>query len=116
MDWDARRRYMAREVLPVMAREFELYDPRRHADFDCESCHGADAESRRYAMPNPSLRPLYPTGIPQQQAMVREHPRMVRFMYNHVVPNMQRLLGAAPYDPETGQGFSCFACHPRGSS
>jgi len=26
---------------------------------------------------------------------------------------MARLLGVAPYDADTGLGFSCFGCHPR---
>jgi hypothetical protein len=25
---------------------------------------------------------------------------------------MQTLLGAPDYDEETGEGFSCYACHP----
>ena len=51
---------------------------------------------------------------PEQAAMVNDHPEMVRFMHNHVVPDIQAILGADPYDPVAQTGFSCFSCHPHG--
>jgi hypothetical protein len=27
---------------------------------------------------------------------------------------MQGLLGAEPFDAATGEGFSCYTCHPNG--
>ncbi|MCZ7678181.1 MAG: hypothetical protein M5U28_05180 [Sandaracinaceae bacterium] len=63
-------------------------------------------------MPSPALPALYPTGSPEQHQMVREHGETVRFMFNRVLPPMQTLLGAADFDAETQQGFSCYACHP----
>lgn len=110
---DERRAHMTREVLPRMTELFAAYDPVRYDGFGCATCHGDDARERGYAMPSPSLLPLHPTGSEGQQQMVREHADGVRFMYNRVLPTMQALLGAPAFDENTGEGFSCFACHPR---
>lgn len=112
MGFDARRRYMGRHVLPAMTELFEAYDPEEFSAFSCDTCHGEDMRERMFAMPSPSLPALYPTGHPRQRAMVEEHPEMVRFMFNRVVPRMQQLLGAEPFDEATGTGFTCYACHP----
>lgn len=113
LSFDDRKAHMAHEVLPAMASVFESYDQEAYAGFSCDGCHGDDMRERGFAMPSPALPALYPTGTPEQRQMVREHPRMVRFMFNRVLPTMQKLLGAEPFDEETGRGFSCFACHPR---
>lgn len=113
MSFDAKKRYMAAEVVPVMSELFVAFDRERYEGFGCQTCHGENAQERQFAMPSPSLPALHPTGTPEQQAMVEQHPEMVRFMFNQVVPTMQRLLGAQPYDAETQSGFSCYACHPR---
>jgi hypothetical protein len=41
---------------------------------------------------------------------------MVRFMFNDVVPAMQTLLGMPAFEESTGEGFSCYYCHPAGQS
>ena len=105
--------WMAQEVLPFMDGLFREYDPETHAGFSCQTCHGPDAAARDYAMPSPALLALAPTGSPAQRAMVQEHPRAVRFMFNHVTKHMRTLLDAPDYDAETGTGFGCFSCHPR---
>lgn len=112
MSFDERKRYMGRQVMPVVAPMFEAYDPEAFAGFSCDTCHGEDMQDRGFEMPNPSLPALYPTGTPEQRQMVEEHPELVRFMFNDVLPTMQTLLGAEPYDEDTGTGFSCFSCHP----
>jgi hypothetical protein len=114
MDRGERQSWMVAEVLPRIGPMFEEFDAQRFEGFDCAGCHGADAAARNWAMPNPSILALHPTGSPEQQQMVQEHPEMVRFMFNRIVPAMQTLLGAEPFDAETGEGFSCYACHPRG--
>lgn len=116
MTFDERKRYMGREVLPVMTELFKSYDPGEFSGFFCDTCHGDDPADRNYAMPSPSLPTLYPTGSPEQEQAVRDHPEMVRFMFNRITPTMQRLLGAPEFDATTGEGFTCFACHPRGES
>ena len=109
---DERSAHMAREVLPRMTDLFAAYDPARYDAFTCATCHGEGAREREYAMPNPALLPLHPTGSEGQHQTVRDHPDGVRFMYNRVMPTMQALLGAPEYDASTGEGFSCYACHP----
>jgi hypothetical protein len=70
-------------------------------------------QERNFAMPNPAIMPLHPTGTPEQLQMVEEQREMVTFMFQRVMPRMQELLGAEPYDATTGGGFSCYACHTR---
>jgi hypothetical protein len=112
MSRDEKRAWMFSEVEPRMDALFTGHDEARYADFGCESCHGPEPEARAFAMPSPALPALYPTGTPEQRQMVREYPRMVRFMFNEVLPTAQTLLGAPDYDEATGEGFSCYACHP----
>jgi hypothetical protein len=104
--------YMVRVVLPRMTAIFQEHDAERYAGFDCATCHGADATARADAMPSPSLLPLHPTGSEGQHETVRRHPEAVRFMFNRVLPAMQQLLGAEPFDATTGEGLTCYACHP----
>lgn len=104
--------HMSREVLPRMTELFATYDAERYADFDCTTCHGADARERAFAMPSPSLVALHPTGSEGQHQTVRDYPEGVRFMYGRVLPMMQALLGAPEFDETTGEGFTCYACHP----
>lgn len=103
---------MVREVLPRMAALFAEYDRTRYADFDCATCHGGSGPARGYAMPNPDLLPLWPSGTEGQHETVRRYPEGVRFMFNRVVPTMRALLGQPEYDAETHTGLTCFACHP----
>ncbi len=112
---DERRAHMARHVVPVMSELFAEYDPERFADVSCGTCHGEGARERGFAMPNPDLPTLYPTGSIGQVQTVERFPEGARFMFSRVMPAMQTLLGAETYDPATGEGFSCYACHPRGA-
>jgi len=41
-----------------------------------------------------------------------ERARIAAFMTEKVTPQMAELLGVKSFDPRTGQGFSCFNCHP----
>lgn len=111
---DERKAYMQRAVAPSMESVFVAHDAERFAAFGCRTCHGASARERGYRMPNPELPALYPTGSAEQKATVEKHRATARFMHQQVIPNMRALLGARSYDPATGQGFSCFHCHPRG--
>lgn len=115
MTYADRKQYMMRTVRPAMAKLFRAYDPVEFADFGCHTCHGRDANERRHEMPN-QLPKLWPTGSPEQNRTVREHPRMVKFMFNRVRPAMRDLLGLEDFDPDTGQGFGCFNCHPHGDA
>lgn len=104
--------YMGAEVLPYFRTLFREYDPEEFATVNCATCHGADMNERGFEMPNPDILALHPSGTPEQQAMVEAHPRMVRFMFRHVVPAMRQMLDQPEFDEETGEGFSCYFCHP----
>jgi len=112
LDARARKAHMSAHVVPVMEAHFKRFDATRYASFSCDTCHGADMVERNFKMPNPSLLALHPTGSDAQHRMVEAYPEMVKLMFNHVLPDMQTLLGAADFDPETKTGFSCYACHP----
>lgn len=104
--------FMGEEVLPYMKELFAEYDEEEFGNMNCATCHGPDAQERHFEMPAPSLPPLHASGTPEQRQMVEEHPQMVRFMFNHVVPAMRTMIGEEEYDAETGEGFSCYFCHP----
>lgn len=111
LDRDARVALMTTQVMPRATELFQGFDPERYAVVNCATCHGAGAADGSFTMPNPAILPLHPSGSPEQQAMVQEHPQMVRFMFNHLVPAMRETMNVPPYEAETGDGFSCFYCH-----
>jgi hypothetical protein len=112
MDHDARAAWMMSEVVPRMQGHFEGYDGERYAQVGCVTCHGPNAREEGFAMPCRSLPALPATGTPEQRQMVRDYPEGTRFMFNHIMPTMQALLGAAAFDEASGEGFTCYACHP----
>jgi hypothetical protein len=112
LSMDERRAHMARHVVPVMSELFAGYDAERFPDVSCGTCHGENAHERGFAMPNPDLPALYPTGSIGQYQTVERFPEGARFMFSQVMPAMQTLLGAESFDPATGEGFSCYGCHP----
>jgi hypothetical protein len=113
MTMEEKGAFMNAEVQPYMAELFREYDSEEFATFNCGTCHGEDMQERNFEMPAPSLPALHESGTPEQEQMVQDHPRMVRFMFNHVVPAMRTMIRAEPFDPDTGEGFSCFTCHPK---
>jgi len=115
LSMDERRAHMGRHVVPVMSELFAGYDAERFPDVSCGTCHGETAHERNFAMPNPDLPPLYPTGSIGQYQTVERFPDGARFMFSRVLPAMQTLLDAEEFDPATGEGFSCYGCHPHAS-
>lgn len=109
---DAKLAWMQQEVLPRTREQFVEYDADRYADYSCATCHGDGAASGDFAMPSLSLPSLPATGTPEQRQMVRDYPEGTRFMFNDLLPLVQTLLGAPEFDEDTGEGFSCFSCHP----
>ena len=118
-DWhtlshEERKEHMRDAVLPTMEPLFLAHDGDRFASFGCKTCHGPTARERDYAMPCPDLPTLYPTGSKEQMETVEQHREMATFMFQKVTPTMRNLLHLPAYDEATGEGFSCFYCHPRG--
>jgi hypothetical protein len=109
MDGKERYRYMENTVMPAMKTVFETYDPNRYAKMTCESCHGADAEARKFAMPNPELPTL--TGMNDFAAARAKFPGAVEFMMSSVELTMASLLQEPVYNAKTRKGFGCFRCH-----
>lgn len=114
MSHEERKAYMRDVIVPTLSELFIAFDPEAHRGFGCRTCHGPDARERNYAMPNGDLFALYPTGSPEQKRTVKEREEAARFMFNAVTPTMRKLLGQGRFDRSTGEGFSCFRCHPQG--
>lgn len=103
----ARLKFMKEVVAPAMTTTFQAYDAEAYAEFSCATCHGPGAKDGNFAMPTADLPKL-----PQDVMQVKEaKPEVFAFMYEKVVPEMAAMLGEDVYNPETQQGFGCFACH-----
>ncbi len=109
LTWEERHDEMTWVVHPQMAKLFQRFEKTEYPELTCRTCHGGDAERVQYRMPN-GLPPLDPAHMPDP----REGPdaAVAKFMYEEVTPQMADLLGVAPANPPSGQGFGCFSCHP----
>jgi hypothetical protein len=100
-----RQAYMAQAVLPHMQAAFQSFDAERFATVDCATCHVTGAAAGTFAMPDPGLPKL------SRRHFNREHMQTqretVRFMWEHVEPEMSALLGG----PKGQRGFNCRNCH-----
>lgn len=105
---EQRMEYMGLVVYPKMKETFQSFDAKGFAEFKCQTCHGKDMEAVDFKMPN-SLYGLSATD-PMGAAMEYDE-QVAKFMAETVVPTMAELLGTAPYDPATHEGFGCFGCH-----
>jgi hypothetical protein len=102
-------KFMQSDIMPAMALLFSTYDNDHYGKMTCETCHGTDPKSRKWAMPNPDLAKLDPSN--GFQAWQEKSPKAVKFMAQDVTPSMAQLLSMKTYDPKTGKGFGCMACH-----
>lgn len=103
--------FMKNVVMPHMSEVFQSVNAERYGSMNCATCHGAGAKAGHFHMPSPDLPPLDATdGFAAHRAAA---PEVTAFMMEKVVPEMARLLGESPYDPETGRGFGCFDCHEK---
>ncbi len=109
MNHRERMELMKSVVVPKMKPLFQGHDPEHFADFDCTTCHGAGAERGEFDMPSADLPKLPAHGA--FEALTEEKPEMMEFMGKQVLPEMASALGEAPFDPNTGEGFSCYDCH-----
>lgn len=101
-----RMQHMKTVVAPHMAKVFQEADAEKYAKFGCSGCHGPGAKEGNFEMPNAALPPL-------NKEEMDAHPEATKFMAERVVPEMAKLLGEEPYNPETHEGFGCFDCHTK---
>ena len=113
MSYDEKEWYMVGKVHPVMREVFQTLDHDKYAGekFECAPCHGENAAARKYKMPSDHLSPVPAYGSEDWKAM--ENARIVKFMVQRVTPSMGKLVGAKEFDRATGEGFSCWGCHPK---
>jgi len=108
MSKEDRGHFMADVVMPTMKKKFQDFDPDGFAEFDCSTCHGANAgPDGSFEMPNPDLPVLTMetfTAPPEEDKLI------IEFMANSVKPVMADLLGE-PERTETTEGFGCTECH-----
>lgn len=109
--WEDRHATMTWTVLPNMGRLFQHERRTASPELTCRTCHGPDAEAVHYAMPH-GLVALDPAHLPSASSSDPEEARTAVFMAD-VTERMRTMIDAAPWDPTTGRGFSCFSCHPK---
>lgn len=101
--------HMKKVVVPQLGAVFAAADPERYAEFGCVNCHGPGARRGEFEMPSAALPKLPPKG--DFAALKAEKPQVFVFMAEKVLPEMAQALGEHPFDPATGEGFSCYDCH-----
>ena len=110
MDRSERMAHMKQVVFPAMKTAFQTVDPKKYANMKCVTCHGAGAKDDSYKMPNPQLMKL-PRSKEGWDKIMTEKADMLKFMKEHVKPDMAKLLGMKPFDMKTKTGFGCGNCH-----
>jgi hypothetical protein len=100
---------MKRVVVPTMKPLFQAQDAAEFKDFGCPTCHGSHAKDGKFDMPNPELPKL--NFADNFKAHQDKTPEMLTFMMETLTPEMTKALNEPPYDPATGKGFGCGACH-----
>jgi hypothetical protein len=115
MTYTQRKQYMNKVVTPAMKKVFQEFDAEKFKSFDCQTCHGKDAQQRKYKMPSNDIHPLPGTPAGFQAALKKEPtwPKWAKFMSEKVVPEMGRLLNLPVFNPKqpVEGAFSCGACH-----
>lgn len=109
--FEQRKEYMGIVFLKDMKKSFKAHDEAAFSGFKCQTCHGDDMKETNFAMPTDSLLPL-DANDPVGKAMEFDED-ITKFMVEQVTPESARLLDMEPYNPETGEGFGCFGCHPK---
>lgn len=102
-------KFMKAAVAPQMAKTFQGFNAEHYAEFGCVTCHGPGAKDGNFQMPSAAL-PKLPT---DPRPLFKDKPEVTKFMAEQVVPQMAKLLGTEPFNPETGKGFGCFNCHQK---
>jgi hypothetical protein len=113
MSYDEKEWYMVGKVHPVMRQVFQTFNAEKYEGekFECAPCHGDNAAAKKYKMPGDHLSVVPAFGSEDWKAM--ENSKIVKFMAQRVTPAMAALVGEKQFDPATGQGYTCWACHPK---
>ena len=114
MSFEQRHARMTFVVHPSMMERFQEFYKTPTPALTCVSCHGDNPERALYKLSNTKLDDLDPARVAKLYATNAQLTPEQRFKRDNITPNMARLLGVPAYDPQTGLGFSCFGCHPRG--
>jgi hypothetical protein len=112
MTKEQKGRFMKAVVVPKMKPLFNSFDPEMFQKVDCATCHGTDAKSKGFKMPNPELFVL--PGTPAEFAeLAQKKPKWIKFMGEQVKPQMAALLGLKNFDPRAPDpaAFGCHNCH-----
>jgi hypothetical protein len=116
MTKEQRGKFMGAVVLPRMREVFRTFNGEKYAAIGCGTCHGKEARSRGFQMPNPEIMPL-PTAQEDWGKLMQEKGDMLKFMGEHVKPEMAKLLGVPEYNPQNSQpqpgALGCTTCHTK---
>jgi hypothetical protein len=99
--------FMKQKILPAMKKEFQTFDAKKYAKFDCKTCHGKDPKGSKYKMPNPELPKLDFVALKAG----KQAPKVAEFMGKVVKPKMAELLQQSEMTESNPTGFGCLECH-----
>jgi hypothetical protein len=102
-----RAEHMQQVVLPRLGGELHAFDAARFPAPGCPTCHGRGVEDGSYAMPNPELPHLDPSGFYRKHR--KQNHDITDFMWRVVEPTTAELLGV----PRGKRGVHCGTCHVR---
>jgi hypothetical protein len=113
LTFEQRHEQMTFLVHPSVAEHYQDFYKTSAPLLNCRSCHGEQAERQRYQMAYTPIDDLDPARVRELYvAGAKLSPEQI-FKRDVITPLMARLLGVPAYDAVTGNGFSCFGCHPR---
>src|SRR5262245_24345864 len=98
MDVNAKKAYMKKTVLTTMKKLFVAFDKKHYSSMNCQTCHGKEANERKFKMPSPEL-PKLPTDRAGFMALQQKKPAAVEFMGKQVKPTMAALLNKPEWEP-----------------
>ena len=105
LDHDQRIEFMKQKVVPAMAPLFKQHDEKKFAEFGCKTCHGKQAETGHFDMPNAELPKL---DFADLSKFKKED---LEWMGKEIKPAMAKLLQQPEFTPENPKGFGCLECH-----
>lgn len=113
LSFEQRHSQMTFAVHPTLARRYQEFYGTEAPTLTCRSCHGEDAERVRYQIAYTPIEDLKPSRVRLLYLPDAEPSDEQRFKRDVITPLMADLLDVPAYDALTGNGFSCFGCHPR---